>query len=800
MITSVTLCPDCRAPLTGAATCDACGLPLLGPTAARLWAVDQRLAGLDTERTTLLEERVRLLAALRQGEAQPPLPVPPPRAHEATPRQVQNTLLGLGALLLAVAGLVFAAVTYRQLGLVGRAAVLLTLTAAAAYAPLPLVRRRLTASAEAITCVALALSAVDAWALRQAGLAPDVDGRSYAAVATAVLAVAAAAHARAVPVRASQLGAAAFAQLPVLLLLARLEVSAPVAAVSLAGLAAVDLAVADRAPVPLAVRRMTVGLGGLWSLLALAASAVALGNDERGGAWGLVALAALAAAASVRVTDQVASRALSGAVVPLLAGAAWGAARPSLSGSTQPLVLVAVALLALQVTGLLPRSRREGPVVGSLLVTAAALLAELPHVLLAVAGPFTWLGHAWERDGGGARDVIAYAQTWDGTAATLAVLAAAAGCAVVAGALLDRLDDAAVPAGVLLALTVLVLPLGLDTGYAAGLALLLGASAALAAGGVVLLGRRRLPALALVATAAAGMLLAVVWSVADESATLAVLPVAALFAAGLACWLPGIPTAAAALLGGAELAAHGVSQDLARDQVGGLLLLAPAACVALTWLLRGRNRLGLEAAAAVLATACVVLAAPDPGWLSWALAVDGLLALALAIRPDRRQLALAGGLLLTASSWVRLADAGVHAPEPYVAPLATAALLFGYLRRRTQPGTGSMAAYGAGLSVALVPSLVKAFSDDTPTRALLLLVGCAAVVLVGARHHLRAPLVVGGAVLALDAVHLLAPYASALPRWSVLAAAGTVLVVLGATYEQRLRDLARLRSTYQRWT
>jgi hypothetical protein len=34
----------------------------------------------------------------------------------------------------------------------------------------------------------------------------------------------------------------------------------------------------------------------------------------------------------------------------------------------------------------------------------------------------------------------------------------------------------------------------------------------------------------------------------------------------------------------------------------------------------------------------------------------------------------------------------------------------------------------------------------------------------------------------------------------VLAAAGTVLVVLGATYEQRLRDLARLRSTYQRWT
>jgi hypothetical protein len=198
----------------------------------------------------------------------------------------------------------------------------------------------------------------------------------------------------------------------------------------------------------------------------------------------------------------------------------------------------------------------------------------------------------------------------------------------------------------------------------------------------------------------------------------------------------------------------------------------------------------------LLAGTSVVLAVEDPGWLSWTLAVSGLLCVAVALRPDRRGVAVVGGLLLSASSWVRLADADVHAPEPYVAPLALAAVLLGYLRRRTQPGLSSFAAYGAGLTVALVPSLLKALDDPTPTRGLLLLVVAFGVVVAGVLEQLRAPLVIGGVVLAVDAVHLVAPYASALPRWMLLAVAGTVLVLLGATYEQRLRDMARLRERY----
>ena len=79
-----------------------------------------------------------------------------------------------------------------------------------------------------------------------------------------------------------------------------------------------------------------------------------------------------------------------------------------------------------------------------------------------------------------------------------------------------------------------------------------------------------------------------------------------------------------------------------------------------------------------------------------------------------------------------------------------------------------------------------------------LLVGLASliVLLVGARTRLQAPLVLGGAVLAVDALRLLGPYAAALPRWLPLALAGALLVGVGTTYENRRRDVSRLRERY----
>lgn len=805
-------CPDCQATLSGGPTCTACGLSLTGPVAGRLWVVDQRLDALDGERTLLLSERGPLLAALRSGDSPTvwhtpasgsvgptptvlPARVTRPR-KETTPAQVQNTLLTLGALLLALAGVVFAAVTYRHLGVVGRALVLLTLTGAAAAAPVVLLRRGLTASAEALAGVALALGTLDAWALQRAGLAGSLDDRTYAAVATAVLAVGAGLHASAVRVRVSQLGAAVFAQLPVVLVLARTEASLPVIAVTLAGLGALDVAVASHQRAPSLLRSTTAALAGLAVVGSLGVSVLAVDDHRSAAGAGLLALAAVAALAAARTKDSAAFGVLAALVAPLAAAAAWATVRPHLPENQLPLVVLAAALVAVMASALLPRPRRKGPVLGALLVAVAGLLLVAESIALA-AGPLTWLAHPWTLTADTARQAVSVHNAWGGGLATLVVAVAAAGCAVGAGLVLDRVKQSFAPAGALLILAGLLVPLGLDTSYPVALAVLLATAAAL---GLAAAFAKDTVRVSLAGASTTLAVYAAVWSVADRSASLTVLPVAAVLVALLAVRLLGALTAVAGLLTGAALAAYGADRDLAVDQVGALLLAVPAVCVGLTFVLRGAQRIGLEATAGILAGTAVLLAAGDPGWLSWSLALSGLLALAMAIRPDRRQVGLLGGLLLSASSWVRLADAHVVSPEPYVAPLALVALVFGHLRRRTQPELGSFAAYGPGLSLALVPSLLKALTDGTPTRGLLLLVVALAVVMVGARDRLRAPLILGGLVVVLDALHLLAPYASALPRWTLLAGAGALLVGVGATYEQRLRDMTRLRARYDTWS
>jgi hypothetical protein len=62
---------------------------------------------------------------------------------------------------------------------------------------------------------------------------------------------------------------------------------------------------------------------------------------------------------------------------------------------------------------------------------------------------------------------------------------------------------------------------------------------------------------------------------------------------------------------------------------------------------------------------------------------------------------------------------------------------------------------------------------------------------------MQAPFVVGGTVLGLVAVRELGPVVAdvlaAAPSWVPLLLGGLLLVATGATYEQRRRDLARVR-------
>jgi uncharacterized membrane protein AbrB (regulator of aidB expression) len=114
------------------------------------------------------------------------------------------------------------------------------------------------------------------------------------------------------------------------------------------------------------------------------------------------------------------------------------------------------------------------------------------------------------------------------------------------------------------------------------------------------------------------------------------------------------------------------------------------------------------------------------------------------------------------------------------------------LRRRREPGLSSWRAYAAGLTVVLFPSLLAATRDVGLLRPMLLGVAALVVLFAGARWRLQAPLLIGAVVLGVDAVIQIRPYAAALPNWVTIGAAGLLLLVLGATYERRLRDLRNL--------
>jgi hypothetical protein len=829
-------CPDCGAPLTGAATCTSCGLRLTGPEAARLWELDQTLAGLDAHRATLLAERSQLLAALRPGTVVTPAPgqitassatpgapgaagapvSAPPAAiwqspvqqprQEWTPQRIQNTLLALGALLLTVAGIVFAAVTYDHLGAGGRATVLVALTALAGTAVPRLKARGLDATAETVAVVTLALAALDAYGLRTLGVAESSAPSAYAAGSAAVLAVLSATYAVAVPVLVPRIAAVVLAHLPVPLLLVHARASAGEAGLALALVVGVDLVawlVLDR---PAATRRplrdvqvSVVAFGALTAVIAaLLATGGAFFDGEGAGQAGLATLAVLSGSAGVLAGPGAARILLTALPAPLLAMSAFAVTAERLTDKQQPLILAAVSLVAIQVAGLLPRSWRLGPVTGALITTGAGVATQVEPIAQAAVLPWAWLEEAWTLPAGSsARHALSPDHGWDGTVVTLLVLLCAATVVAGAGLALHRLATAAVPSGALLAIAVVVLPLGLATSYALALVLLLACTAGLLTAGVVV--PRPEISLAALGTGTAVGVLTAVWSLADRDATLLVLATLTLLWAGVAT-RRAEAAGLAALTAGGLLAAGGAARDLAVDQVGGLLLLAPAAHVALTFVLTGVRRIAVEIAAGILAVIAIGLTVDDPGWLSWAFALVGLIALADALHPDRRMVAAAGGLLLSASSWVRLADAGVEAPEPYVVPLGLVALVLGWLRARQVPSTRSFAAYGPGLSLLLLPSLVASFDDATLTRPLLLGLAALVVLLVGAQQRLQAPLVLGGSVLAIDALQLLAPYAAALPRWLTVGAAGLLLLGVGATYEQRRRDVARLRERFDTLT
>ncbi|MGI5166277.1 SCO7613 C-terminal domain-containing membrane protein [Spirillospora sp. CA-253888] len=720
--------------------------------ARELWRVDVEILRLTRHRRQLLArlhaEPAPEAAFPQAGPVYEPMPVR--AARDLSRFGARNVLLALGGALLGIAALAFTVISWGSLGMGARALILVSLMAVLLGAAWPLVRRGLRATAETLAAVGLVLAALQFYAAHAGNLfgLRTFDGAWYAAGASAVLAVAWTGYARSAPLRLPMPMAVVLGHAPPLLVVIALDVPPMSPALVLLALSLADLGLREVSTG--AVRGVATFAGLGCGAVGTAAALLLLVT----GPWASPALLLAGGAALLWAwrLDRV---------LGIVAGLLWPiaiAAAPPWPEGWAAAGLAGAALVVLAGTRLLPHALKGTAGAGAGAAFAVAVLWVLPGVLGGVLSP---LGR--------------------GAAAGLPGVPPAAPVVLgmVAVALWLGFRVAAPPVVALAVVIVLPHP-----------------------------GAGVLPAVAFG-----------IWAACDR----AVLRSAAATAAAVACWtVLAVPAGEAHLVLGAMTVIAAVYCPAVRElrapaaaflvaSLGGFAATLGAASMPLhlaAFGVLGAAAAGVgvaawtrsvpaEAASGVVAVAGLAMAAGRPEHLSAALAVAGGIAFAAALRSDRRQAGWAGTALLVAAWWVWLAQAGVAAPEPYSAPVSLVLLAVGLVRRSRRPSPSSWDAYGIALAATLLPSLAAAWAGDGP-RPLLLAGGALAVTLVGARVRLQAPLLLGGGVLVLVAGHVLAPMAveflTGLPGWVPVAAAGLLVLGTGVTYEQRLRDLRRLRS------
>ncbi|MER5642570.1 hypothetical protein ABT095_37250 [Kitasatospora sp. NPDC002227] len=439
---------------------------------------------------------------------------------------------------------------------------------------------------------------------------------------------------------------------------------------------------------------------------------------------------------------------------------------------------------------------RPAPVAAGLLHTAwaallAATLPAVPGLAAAVAAPLRRAVAVWF--GVGPATLSWHVAPADVTGLGLLAAALAVHAASATDRATARSSPAAVAAAVLGALLFGLLPVVWQQRYdqAVSTALFL----LLTTGAAVL--RRNGPSAAAKAALGSASAVALVWASADRGATVTALGICVVLGA-LLTWRVGTALAATTVL---ALAAEALA---VADTAGLPAADLPFAVLAVALPAAALRYAAAEITGCLLTAAALIALAPEPGRLALALAVTGVAALALAIRPDRRTAGTVTGLgLLVAASWVWLTLRQVGIPEAYTAGLAVAALTAGHLRYRRDPAARSWPGHGPGLALALLPSTLALWADGHWLRPLLLGTAALAATAFGVRRRLQAPLVLGGGALLVTALHELAPAVvqvlGLLPRWAPLAAAGLLLLALGARYERRLHDARRLREAFRQF-
>lgn len=816
-------CPDCRHPISfDNPVCPACGLPLRGPLVAELF---QTLTAADA-----LLARVRATVAvappaedLVPGLTPGPGTGPPPRVRRGlSAASVPQILLGLGALCLLVAAVVFLAVTWSAMGVGGRTATLAGFTLVTGGLAAWTARRALRSAAESLSLVALGLLAMDVFGARTAGWLGDLSPADFLILLGVVLVGAGGATAivgRRTPVgrlTAPQLVAGA----GVLLLswgiadLAGGSAGSLIAATVVAGLCAVGAARIDL-PLTAASSALVASLAWVVQLVdALEAvheaTVRALWVDLD--VWQLLVSAALAATPALRRSLPLPGRVAAAAVG--LGVLSLAVTLPALDEDPTTLGLAALAAaVAVGVVGwLLPR-----PWGLSALLTQVAATAGLVVVLLEVAGT------------AGTRLLMAAAATWSG----------------LTGDLLPGGLPADLPAPWLAPLAVLgLLGTGAALTRASATVDSLVSWAVSSRAGTGLVAAAAVAALAcypvpvwtvlLALVAAGGGFLA--WWLVRRHGLLLAFGSLFILAAGVVGWYDEWLTvlALAALLcaaGLVHLRAHGVATAAVAGAVvplalagivwtWGVLLEAAGPWVALAGLLTLATlvlalpsgprawwasdatpaRTGVEAGTAwgavMLGTLGVVTgpAAAEATWAAVYLTVAGTTVVAQSLlRADRRPMAWPGSALLMLASWVRLVDLDVTEPEPYTMPAAAALVLVGLVRLRRDPDADTLRALGPGLALGLLPSLLWVLEEPVTLRGLLLGLGCVGLVLGALHTRWAAPLLLGAGVGAVLVFRMAAPYVGdAVPRWVLIGGAGALFMVVGITWERRLQEARQM--------
>ncbi|MFI7053414.1 SCO7613 C-terminal domain-containing membrane protein [Streptosporangium canum] len=545
------------------------------------------------------------------ASGQPGPPAASPR-RDFSPKAVQNLLLVLGGLLLAVAAVVFTVVSWGQIGIGGRAAILAGITVLTFAVPKLLVKRELVATAETIAVLGVALLFLDGYAARRVGLAgaDRIAALDYAALLIALIALVVAGYSRLLPLRLPLPVAVVLAQFPLPLL--ALSETAPWFTAALAATAAADAAflvfghgrnkpatvpgdggtagpvvlgaggltgpavpggvgTAGLARVPggagpgrRAGVRVTVGLcfGVVWTL--------GVGHGSLNSSLGLMDFtraddlftasikgALLIALAVIGVA--VAPRTATGRLRALTAGAAF-ALTAGLAAPVWPLLpagwwavphtvaALAVAVAALRLPGLNDPRVRSAGAASAATLAALTALPFLPAVASALLTPFNRLGSVWSSANGAAGD--RWISPFPEGVVVLGLLA-------VASVAMGRRGHASLRPVALAVGTVAVAvaPVAFGWSRAAGLAVLL----ALAVTLVACLTLARRPRWAGAFTVAAGPVaaLAVATALAERTTTYAALAVL-LAACGLAVFTARVPWAAAAALAMAVLSATGL--------------------------------------------------------------------------------------------------------------------------------------------------------------------------------------------------------------------------------------------------